>query len=342
MYSIEEIKSVHLEISSRCNASCPLCPRNFFGYPHNDGYVEHDMTLSQAQQIFQPEFLKQLIGVNINGNFGDAVMNPDTAAIVEYFRSHNPRLHISISTNAGARDRNFWQALARANAEVLFCIDGIDEVHSLYRQNILYSTVMKNAKIFIEAGGRAVWKMIDFEHNRHQQDQARQLSEELGFVFFNLVDQGRNKGPVFDKNKNLVHAMGTLNETQKNFEVLWQRRTQHKMTFENFINGPYRPTPALISCQVKKEKSLYITSVGEVYPCCFLGFSPKTYGNGNNYHGAVNPQLIPLIGNNNALERSLSDCISWFNKIVESWEIPTFEQGRLVICNDTCGCKTNK
>ena len=294
------------------------------------------MTLAQAQQIFQPEFLKQLNEIYINGNFGDAVMNPDTVAIVEYFRSHNPRLHISISTNGGARDRDFWQALAMAKVEVIFCIDGIDQVHSLYRQNTLYSTVIKNAGIFIAAGGNAVWKMIDFDHNRHQQEQARQLSREIGFRRFNLVDHGRNQGPVFDKNKNLVHVMGNPPET--NFEVLWKTRTQDTVILEDITSSR---TPVQITCQVKKEKSLYITSIGEVYPCCFLGFSPKTYGHGN-YHAAVNAQLIPLIGDNNALERPLADCISWFNKIVESWKIPTFEQGRLIICNDTCGCKTNK
>ena len=336
MYSIEEIEHVHLEISSRCNAACPLCPRNFNGYPYNDGYGEHDMTLAQAQQIFQPEFLKQIKVVLINGNFGDAVMNPDTVSIVEYFKLHNPDLRISISTNGGARDRNFWQALALAKAEVQFCIDGIDQVHSLYRQNTVYSTVIKNASEFIAAGGKAVWKMIDFDHNRHQQHQARRLSREMRFHRFDLVDHGRNQGPVFDKNKNLVHVIGNPPET--NFEVLWKNRTQDTVILEDITTTR---TPVLISCQVKKQKSLYITSVGEVYPCCFLGFSPKTYGHGN-YHAAVNAQLIPLIGGNNALEKPLADCISWFNKIVASWEIPTFDQGRLVVCNDICGTKSNK
>jgi MoaA/NifB/PqqE/SkfB family radical SAM enzyme len=340
MYKIEEIKHVHLEISSRCNAACPLCPRNFFGYPYNDGYVEHDMTLAQAKQIFQPEFLKQITEVNINGNFGDAVMNHDTVAIVEYFKFHNPALRIGISTNGGARDRNFWQALARNKVVLDFCIDGIDEVHSLYRQNTIYSTVIKNAKIFIEAGGRAVWKMIDFDHNRHQQAQARQLSEELGFSFFNLVDHGRNRGPVFDKDKNLVHVMGTPHHTEQNFEVVWKNRIQDEVLFETISN---RQPPRPISCEVKEKKSLYITSIGEVYPCCYLGFSPKTFTHGKGtYHGPINQQFRPLIGDNNALERPLADCISWFNKIVESWEIPTFEQGRLIICNDACGCKSNK
>jgi len=336
MYSIEEITHVHLEISSRCNAACPLCPRNFYGYPHNDGYIEHDMTLAQAQKIFQPEFLKQITEVFINGNFGDAVMNQDTIAIVKYFKLHNPQLQISISTNGGARDRNFWQALAHNKVELLFCIDGIDEVHSLYRQNTIYSTVIKNAKIFLEAGGTATWKMIDFEHNRHQQDQARQLSKKIGFQNFILTDHGRNRGPIFDKNKNLVHVMG--NPTETNFEILWKTRTRDTVILEDVTPGR---SPTTISCKVKKQKSLYITSVGEVYPCCFLGFSPRTYGHGN-YHGAVNSQLTPLIGDNNALENSLEDCISWFNQVVDTWEIPTFEQGRLIICNDVCGTKINK
>jgi sulfatase maturation enzyme AslB (radical SAM superfamily) len=294
------------------------------------------MTLREVQQIFHPEFLKQIEEVYINGNFGDAVMNQDTVSIVKYFRVHNPDLHISISTNGGARDCDFWQALASNNAEVIFCIDGMDEVHSLYRQNTLYSTVMKNAKIFLQAGGRAVWKMIDFDHNRHQQHRARQLSKELGFYQFNLVDHGRNQGPVFDKNKNLVHVMGNPPET--NFKVLWKTRTQDTVILEDIATDR---TPVQISCRVKKQKSLYITSVGEVYPCCFLGFSPKTYGHGG-YHAAVNAQLTPLIGENNALEKSLADCISWFNKVVSTWEIPTFEQGRLVVCNDVCGTKSNK
>jgi hypothetical protein len=196
--------------------------------------------------------------------------------------------------------------------------------------------VIKNASIFIAAGGTAVWKMIDFDHNRHQQHQARRLSGEMGFRQFDLIDHGRNQGPVFDKNKNLVHVMGNPPET--NFEILWKTRTQDTVILEDITTAQ---TPVPISCQVKKQKSLYITSVGEVYPCCFLGFSPKTYGHGN-YHAAVNAQLIPLIGDNNALEKPLADCISWFNKIVESWKIPTFEQGRLVVCNHVCGTKSNK
>ena len=91
MYNIKDIQHLHLEISSRCNAACPLCPRNFYGYPHNDGYVEHDMTLKEAQQIFSKTFLNQLNEIYINGNFGDIVMNKDSIDIIKYFKSS--RIH---------------------------------------------------------------------------------------------------------------------------------------------------------------------------------------------------------------------------------------------------------
>ena len=69
MIPYHDIKHIHLEISSLCNARCPLCPRNFHGYPYNDGYIERNLTLQDVKHIFQPTFIKQLTGIMINGNF---------------------------------------------------------------------------------------------------------------------------------------------------------------------------------------------------------------------------------------------------------------------------------
>lgn len=331
MYNIQDIQHVHLEISSKCNAECPLCPRNFYGYPFNDGYVEHVMSLIEAQHIFQPKFLTQLNEIHINGNFGDAVMNPDTVNIIEYFRKHTSGT-ILITTNGGAREANYWQQLAQLDVQVFFCIDGLDDTHHLYRKNTQYSTVIKNAKTFIAAGGKAVWKMIKFDHNRHQHELAKELSQQLGFEYFLLCDDGRNQSPVFDKQQQLIHVVGTPKITD--FNTLWKIRTTDQVLLEDIAPGR---TPKPIDCIVRKKQSVYISSTGDVYPCCHLGFNPKTYGHGN-YHEAANAQFKHMIRENNALEHSLEHCIQWFDSVVQSWNQPTFEQGRLVICNDICGC----
>lgn len=333
MYSIEDIQHVHLEISSRCNAACPLCPRNLYGYPFNDGYVEHDMTLEEAQRIFKPEFIKQLQEIYINGNFGDAVMNKQTVDIVSWFRSCSSTVRITISTNGGARSDRFWKSLARLQARVIFCLDGLEDTHSLYRQNTVYETVIKNAKTFIKAGGKAVWKMIAFDHNAHQRDLAKQLSRDLGFTQFQIIDHGRNTAPVFNHHGNFTHTVGSPKET--NFQKILWHRTNDDVLLEDIANDR---TPKVINCHVKRQKSLYVSSTGEVYPCCFLGFSPKTYGHGN-YHQAANKQFAHMINCNSALDYSLDECIKWFDQVEQSWKRDSFEQGRLVICNDVCGTK---
>jgi MoaA/NifB/PqqE/SkfB family radical SAM enzyme len=310
-----------------------MCPRNLNGYPYNDGYVEHDLTLAEAQKIFSFDFLQQLTHIQINGNFGDAVMNPETVEIVEYFRNQNSDLKITISTNAGARDSKFWTELARLGVEIYFCIDGFEDTHHLYRQNTLYSTVIRNAKIFIDAGGKAIWKMIKFEHNQHQIPRAQQLSQEMGFKrieFTRMINGGRDPVAVFNKDKQITHLIGSPKITD--FEQVLKTKT-HGATLDYFTTGvKIKP----IGCQVQKTKSVYISSTGNVYPCCWTGFNPPEYGK-ENYFGALNKQLNKLIYKNNAVTYSFEQCIEWFNSVEESWKIPTFDQGRLLVCHDNCG-----
>jgi MoaA/NifB/PqqE/SkfB family radical SAM enzyme len=331
MYQYQDIRHVHLEISSRCNAACPLCPRNFYGYEFNDGFVEHDMTLNEAQAIFTVDFLQQLEAIAINGNFGDIVMNSDAVDIIEYFRSTNPKLKITISTNGSARNQLFWQSLARLDCEVVFCIDGLEDTHHLYRQNTSYTQIIKNAQTFINAGGTAVWKMIEFDHNVNQRNIAKTLATEMGFKKFLLVNDKRNTGPVFDKNQKLTHILGTPEATE--FKVLFHKRTTDNVLLEDITVDK---TPKPINCTVKRNKSIYISSLGDVYPCCFLGFEPNTYGHGI-YHEAANKQVQSLINQNSALKYGVKNAMQWFNNVENSWSVPTFAQGRLVICNDVCG-----
>jgi MoaA/NifB/PqqE/SkfB family radical SAM enzyme len=332
MYTFDEIRHVHLEISTLCNASCPWCPRNFWGYPYNAGYPEVNMTLPQAKKIFRPDFLRQISAITINGNYGDIVMNPESPEIVDYFLSQNPAIKIDINTNGSARNKQFWQELARANVKILFALDGLEDTHHLYRQNTVWNTVIKNAQTIIQAGGYAVWKMIEFDHNQHQIDSCRTLSQQLGFREFVTIQGQRTNAPVFDKQGNYRHTLGHYNG-EKEFSVLFQKKISDTVLLEDILPGK---TPTPITCQVKKTKSVYIAANGDVSPCCFMGFYPQTYGHGQ-YHQAANAQLKSLIKNNNALKNNLEECVNWFNEIEKTWSISAFEQGRLVICNDVCG-----
>ena len=333
MYTYQDIRTVHLEISSLCNARCPQCPRNFYGYPFNDGYIEKNMSLADAQIIFKPDFLQQITQLVINGNFGDIVMNPESIDIIKYFKSHNPNLEIIISTNAGARKKEFWQTLAKLDCKVWFCIDGLEDTHHFYRQGTLYKRVLANAMHFISAGGHAEWKMIKFDFNQHQIDEARTRSINLGFKKFQLIDTGRNTGPVYDSRGKLVRVLG--NYKPISFAKHFKEKTFDTVELDDITKDkPVTP----IDCKVQKNASVYVSSTGDIYPCCFLGFSPNTFGHGG-YHQAANAQVAKLIKENNAIEFSIEHAMSLFGQVSNSWNTSDFKSGRLVICQDVCGSK---
>lgn len=332
MYHYHDIRHLHLEISSECNASCPQCPRNFHGYPMNFGYPEHSMTLAQARHLFQPSFINQLTEILINGNFGDIVMCPEAVDIIRYFRANNDRAKISISTNGGARNREFWQDLAKASCEVHFCLDGLEDTHSIYRRNTLYSTVINNAKTFIAAGGRAVWKFIVFEHNQHQLDQARELSEEMGFQGFAPIRGPRTQGPVFDSEKKMVFHLGRPNGPT-DFDSVVAMSQGTNISLDNLLP----PKNQDIKCWAKKKASVYVTSTGQAYPCCWTGFYPHTYGKDLYSWGAANAQIAALMRDNDAMVHGLEKAIEWFAAIEPGWSKPTYQEGRPHICDRECG-----
>ena len=320
-----------MEFSSLCNARCPLCPRNLYGYPYNRGYEETSLSLELIEKSFSPDFIKQLGMILVNGNFGDFTANLESIDILKYFKQHNPSLFIQVSTNGSARSAEFWQELGNINnTKVEFCLDGLEDTHHLYRQDTDFNKIIQNAKTYMAPGGYAVWKMIKFDHNQHQIAEAEQRSKEYGFKEFQLEDHGRNNGPVFDRKGNLVHVMGDWNAHTKIEEII----EFHADTTKKYQYPAYNPNRKL-DCFTKNNNSIYIAADGRVYPCCYMGFNPLTYNKG--WHGFVNGQIKPIVYNNSLHETTLEETIRWFGKVESSWAKTSTEDGRLIQCDITCG-----
>ena len=317
MIKLSDVRHLHLELSSDCNARCPQCPRNFYGYPYNFGYEVTNLSLDRIKSLLPVAFVAQLTGILINGNYGDFVMNPKSVDIVAWFRQHNPTMKIDISTNGGARDAEFWSGLARYDPIVSFCIDGLEDTHALYRQNTVYSTVIKNAQTFISAGGSAIWCMTEFDHNLHQFDQAEQLSQTLGFDRFYRRLSARDQGPVYDKQGNRVFVMKQVDNKfpEKIDDNFIANRIQHRQSRQEV----YKPA----TCYAARQKSLYISAEGTIDPCCEVGLDkPKI----SMWH-----ELSTF--RKNIYPTDLNNGISWFNKILD--KIGTTEQ--MSVCSNVCG-----
>jgi hypothetical protein len=60
MYAFSEIKQVHLEVTERCNAACPQCPRRIDGGAMNPKVTGAELSLGEIRRIMPVEFVRQL------------------------------------------------------------------------------------------------------------------------------------------------------------------------------------------------------------------------------------------------------------------------------------------
>jgi MoaA/NifB/PqqE/SkfB family radical SAM enzyme len=214
MFKFEELIDIHLEITSNCQASCPMCPRNFHGGLPNPHLTISTWTLDDFKKIFNNEVLFQIRGFYFCGNFGDPMLNDNLIDMIDYAAKINPEVAIRVHTNGGARKEEWWRRLARVmpkNHDVHFAIDGLEDTHHLYRIGTTYDTVMRNARAFIDEGGHAVWTFIKFKHNQYQAEEAEQRAKDYGFIKFILKASNRFVGApkfdVYDKNGEITHYL---------------------------------------------------------------------------------------------------------------------------------------
>jgi MoaA/NifB/PqqE/SkfB family radical SAM enzyme len=256
----EQIKLLDIELSSHCNLHCPQCDRF-----DQQGFRNKYMSLAHLDffRVCENLDLGALTGLEtvvLEGDHGDPVMHPEVSQIIEYWSDVK---HIQLVTNGSLQTARWWRDLAKfSNLTVTFSIDGLSDTNSIYRINANFDKIIANAKCFIEAGGRAVWKYIVFKHNQHQVDQARQLAQDLGFVDFQTQISNRN---FYEKNALPIMVNGVYQG--KNLEMASSvavRKTTKVIMLENLSQAEFKaPT-----CSWLQQGSIYIDYLGNLIPCC--------------------------------------------------------------------------
>ena len=329
MLKLSEISCLHIELTTKCNARCPMCMRNYRGVDYNSGYPDAELTFENIQHILTPDILKTIDHVNFNGNLGDFASARDALEIVEYLVSHN--ITVNINTNGSLRPKTWWQKLASPNVTIGFALDGLADTHAQYRQDTDWTRIIQNAQAYIAAGGRAIWRFVPFDHNRHQEAECRTLAKEMGFVSFENIYDGRDTGPVYTRTGEFSHWLGPEGDPPPIKDML----QSHITWYDSKTVKIKKDTPELdIRCYHKVAREIYLAADGSVYPCCFLGFYP-----GQMQHPG-NQELALLVKENNALQYPLEHCLEWFNQVEETWKLNSIAEGRTYQCISTCNKST--
>ncbi len=337
MFKFKDLKTIHLEISNNCQASCPMCSRNINGGLDNPLIKINDWTLDEFKIIMNPTVLNQIETFYLCGTFGDPMMNNDLIEMCRYAKETNPNIYIHIHTNGGARKVEWWKELAAslpAKHRVIFALDGLEDTHHLYRVGTKYETVIRNAQAFMSAGGIAEWAFIQFLHNEHQVDEARHRAKELGFRYFTTKNSSRfliePRSPVVDRDGKTTHYIEPASFTPIKFI--------DRKVIENWRKIL---DDAVVECKVLQDKEIYIDAHKDFYACCWLANIPYSHISEDAVMDIREKMLeqhhkmIGRLGEINLLNRSIEDIID-SDAYQDMWD-DMWHKDKSIVCARTCG-----
>tara|TARA_Y200000002_G_scaffold83096_2_gene65854 strand:- start:13808 stop:14872 length:1065 start_codon:yes stop_codon:yes gene_type:complete len=345
MYNYADIKTIHLEITQNCQAACPMCDRNMNGEGINPHINLDELSLKDCMDIFPPKFISQLDTMYMCGNLGDPIIAKDTLEVFDYFRQNNSTMWLSMNTNAGAKNVEWWKKLAKTigkKGAVIFSVDGLSDTNHLYRQNVVWNNVERNMRAFIEAGGRARWDFLIFEHNQHQVEEAQDLANKWGCEKFVAKKTGRfiTQDSQKKESHQAVSKKGQNTAELKKPDPKYQNKALKKQDIiikkYGSMDAYYDVAPIKPKCVDKKE--IYVSAEGLVLPCCWTAGRMYKWWHKDPYVEQIWDFIDKdKINAKKGLEQVFETDI--FTNISNSWNKSSCADGKLKVCAMKCGAE---
>ena len=267
---LDDVRWIHIELSTRCNAWCSSCSRNKNGYGLSDFKLQ-DLSVERLKQVLNK--LPNLKTVQLCGTLGDPCASKLIDEQLKIVREHD--LEVQLHTNGSLRSKEWWYNLSKMFGEKLtvwFAIDGLEDTHKIYRQGTYWKKIIENASAFIDNGGNAVWQFIPFAHNEHQIKECIKLATKMGFAKFEFVKNARYTEKAFD------YKTGQSIDIQP-----WSRHHDQWSRKGKILDKKTTMTEKKTKVQTKDcmhlaLKSIYLNASGVITPCCYFTEKPLVHG----------------------------------------------------------------
>ena len=355
-WTYKNIRAVHLELSTLCNSICPWCPRyNNFSPNLNPNITEGSFSLQRFKDTFPKDFIKQLRTWTFAGDYGDPCTAKDIIPILEYIHDINPDCMWQINTNGGMKNVQFWKELGELFAKnkkryVIFSVDGLDYTNHIYRRNVKLNKVMSAMEAYSATGATGIWEFLKFKHNEHQQEEAKQLADKLGFQikFKNPNGFEGEAMPARDKDYNIEYKIypaenkpiQPLSKQTIQFIDLINTGNIKYSDVKDRVETFYSDKKSCIHCHANHKfgggYEVRINYDGTVWPCSFFGHLSKKYLQ-NRYVSRIHQlQAEDIFKNikNDLNEMTLEEILDGdpFKGVYEKWD-----GNRILLCSDSCG-----
>lgn len=271
---------LHFELSTRCNAYCPGCPR----YVNSStvlqpNLIQDNISFTQFKSWCSPNTLNEKVKrIMFCGNYGDPVANPEIVEILDYVVTHiHKDAYIVMNTNGGLGSTKQWKDIGNIlknndKYKVFFSVDGLEETNHLYRRGVLWNRVDENIRAYTSTGAKGIWDYLVFEYNKHQVEQAKikckewglkdiRFKEPYGFFWNNKYHE---RG-VYDKQGKLLYK---LSVSPDSIDTV---KDKVDTTLPRLVNENINETKFKCKSLLSWGTELMIHVDGTVFPCCYIG-----------------------------------------------------------------------
>ena len=263
----DNIYELEIECTTLCNASCPLCYRNYKSFltsPYSKPLIRDFNSV-----IEQLNKLKNLNYVMLVGSMSEPTLYPKFIELVKYLKNRN--IKIEICTNGDTHNSDFWKELAMQlsdDDEIYFTICGsTQELHEQYRKNTCLKNILTNANAVRQIRPIDYAQCIRFSYNNEDfNSQAfKKLVSQFSHVYMTETFYQKdisNYNVKFDQTKFLPnpHKLAMYDKLKAHAEKSYKLNKSLKT-----------------DCMCLRYNRYQIDVFGNIYPCYLF----LEYSNGN-------------------------------------------------------------
>ncbi|MCD4698067.1 MAG: radical SAM protein [Bacteroidales bacterium] len=266
--------TIMLELTNHCNLACTICPREYvYGKEMNKGI----MNVKQAKKIID-EVYPYLDSIGLTG-MGETFLYKELEEIVDYIKTKNKGIIISVSTNAVLSDFiEKVKSIINKVDTIQISIDGLDEVYNSIRKKsdfkLLNNNIKALTKLCKDKSTDLMLNMVVTKENYMHMPKLVEYAEKVGidymdFTLFNLasVTDYSLDYYQFYESVDFLYMVSELDKAIENTKNVLVTNRNFK-TDNSFQKCPF------------PWSHFYITQDGYVPPCCAKPFpKEKNFGN---------------------------------------------------------------
>lgn len=272
------VYEVEIELTTKCNLSCPLCARNYSDSLH----LLDNNTRSLDDIIKQLDEYKNIKNLCLAGILSEPTIYSDLFGLIEYLNSRN--IEIELYTNADLHDDEYWYELGKLVSEktkVYFTICGsTQEIHERYRVGSNLNNILRHAEWFRKGSkyDNDYLQHIMFEYNRVDFDNMGEIrglfSNECNIdslPYRERFDVLGEVDPEINQRKELLNKYNNLQKISRHFRdnkiVECKSYDEHFISIDN--NGDISPC-FLYRMYVKEKWDMDYTDIMDYkYDFCY-------------------------------------------------------------------------